>query len=78
VGISKLTFMNIERCGFCGFKENTKEAYACQACEHDPWWSFMPYPTSPHSSALEEFKAILDFETKQKNKTQAHDEYDFN
>ena len=70
--------MNIERCGYCGFRGNTKEDYECQTCGNDPWWSHIPYPTSSNSSALDEFKEILDFEEKQKNKTQAHDEYDLN
>lgn len=68
--------MNAERCGYCGFKGNTKEDYACQTCDHDPWWQHIPYETSDNSSALDEFKAIIDFENKHKQKTQAYQEYD--
>jgi len=64
------------RCGYCGYKENTKEDFACQTCDHEPWWSHIPYPESTNSSALDEFKAILDFEPKRRKKTQAHTEYD--
>ena len=46
------------KCGYCGFKGNTKKDFACQTCDHEPWFQHIPYETSPNGSALDEFKAI--------------------
>jgi hypothetical protein len=62
--------MNIQCCGYCGFKGNTREDYACQACEHDPWWQYQPYPEENKNSALAEFKILIEFGFAEKRKTE--------
>ena len=60
--------MNTERCGYCGFRGNTEEDYACQACENDPWFQHIPYPEENKNSALDEFKILIEYGFHKKRK----------